>query len=88
MRHTYLSNAQGSCLLNSVLKACLHQRTTKKREFYLLLLKFSAREDGIQDGGDCYSSCATKAPALKDAPCPGILPIIHLLPFQNVFLWF
>lgn len=33
MRHTYLSNAQGSCLLNSLLKSCLYQRTTRKESF-------------------------------------------------------
>lgn len=66
MRHTYLSNAQGSCLLNSLLKSCLYQRTTRKESFLFLFLKFISSEDGLNDGDNSYSFCAEKPPVMKE----------------------
>lgn len=53
IRHAYLSNAQGSCILNSLLKSCLYQRETnkQKRQFSISLLKVISGKGGVNDGG-------------------------------------
>lgn len=52
IRHTYLSNAQGSCLLNSLSKSCLHQR---KKESFLFIFEDYFNKVDIDNGTDSYN---------------------------------
>lgn len=49
IRHIYLSNTQGSCLLNSLSKSYLHQR---KKESFLFISEDHFSKVDMDDGND------------------------------------